>query len=381
MSFDIFVLALVLFNCVLLVKSVKHCPENQYLAIFRFDECVNLSGSGLVAIVPFIYSVVRIKQGDKGEMLSPGLAEINGKPIPVASMNDIPAGSTIKVVGIEGIPEACRNLLSRNRLKVEAYEAGWDVGSVSSLKPDGFSSELSAIEPAVADDIQQAPPEQKKTPIVNPGYIVALLLVFALVGVIKILNPHKKYSTQDYWQNATLESVAEIPDEALQPGNKNGPVLMWAAMATNNTRIIAALVDRGADINESDFIFRGTPLTGAAGYSKSPEIIDELVRLGADVHKQVHNREDALMIAAQYNHNPGIVERLVFHGADIHHKNSQGRTALALAVISNNAVVEKSLRRMLVSRQETGNQVAVDSKPLIDVPAENVKSITVIQQQ
>ena len=123
---------------------------------------------------------------------------------------------------------------------------------------------------------------------------------------------------------------------------------MWAAMAAPDPEIISALVARGADINESDGIFKGTPLTGAAGYSSNPIIIDELIRQGADIDKERNNNEDALMIAAQYNSNPGIIERLVFHGADVTNKNTQGKTALDLAVENNNVVAKEALEKLVV---------------------------------
>ena len=182
---------------------------------------------------------------------------------------------------------------------------------------------------------------------VNPKYIIALVLVIAFVVFIKVTNPYREYSTRDYWASATVESVYKVPDEALKPGNSNGGVLMWAAMAASEPKILAALMERGAQINESDGVFMGTPLTGAAGYSSNPEIIDELIRLGADIDQKVNNNEDALMVAAQYNTNPGIVERLVYHGADVSNKNLQGKTALDLAVKNNNDVARAALERIM----------------------------------
>ena len=181
---------------------------------------------------------------------------------------------------------------------------------------------------------------------IKPIYLIALAVVILLVIYIKVSNPYREYSTAQYWENATLESVAQIPDEALMPGNKNGPVIMWAAIGTNNTDIIQALYERGSDINESDGIFKGTPLTGAAGYSEYPEIIDRLIKLGADIHKKVHNNETALMIAAQYNENAGIATALVKHGAILSNKNKQGKTALDLAKLNNNITVINELEAL-----------------------------------
>ena len=174
-------------------------------------------------------------------------------------------------------------------------------------------------------------------------YLVALAVVILSAVYIKISNPYRGYSTAKFWEDATIESVNEIPVKALQPGNRNGPVLMWAAIGASDTEILKALVDRGSDINESDGIFKGTPLTGAAGYSRYPAIIEELIGLGADINKRVHNDETALMIAAQYNENPGIITTLVKHGAKLDDKNNQGKTALDLAKQNKNKTAIKEL--------------------------------------
>lgn len=178
---------------------------------------------------------------------------------------------------------------------------------------------------------------------VNPKLLIVLVVVILFAVFIKLSNPYREFSTREYWESATIDSVYEIPEEALKPGNRNGGVLMWAAMATNEPEIITALVQRGADINEADGIFKGTPLTGAAGYNSNPEIIDKLIELGADITQKVNNNEDALMVAAQYNTNPGIIERLIFHGAESNLKNKQGRTALELATKNSNEVAKEAL--------------------------------------
>jgi len=175
-----------------------------------------------------------------------------------------------------------------------------------------------------------------------PKLLIVLIAVIIFAAYIKISNPNKKYSTEDYWLSATLEDVRQIPEEAILPGNKNGSVLMWAAMVTKDPHIISALVSRGSDINESDIIFSGTPLSAAAGYSSTPVIIDELISNGAAIDKVVgSNNKTPLIIAAELNSNPGITERLVYHGADVNYKDLTGRTALEQAIrFKNNSVIE-----------------------------------------
>ena len=178
---------------------------------------------------------------------------------------------------------------------------------------------------------------------VKPAYLIVLALVILFVVFNKLSNPYRKYSTSDYWQTATLASVADIPDEALLSPNKNGPILMWAAIGSSDPQLIRELVKRGADVNESDGIFKGTPLTGAAGYSKNPEIISTLVELGADISKTVHGGETALMVAARYNKNPGIVTELISNGAKKDRKSSSGKTAYQIAKRVKNEVAMSEL--------------------------------------
>lgn len=178
---------------------------------------------------------------------------------------------------------------------------------------------------------------------VKPVYLLALVAVIAFVVMLKVTNPYREYSTSQFWTSATLQSVYDIPEEALKRGNRNGSVLMWAASSTSDPAIIKALVERGADVNESDPVFSGTPLTGAAFSSANPEILRMLVRLGADVNQTVNNNETALMVAAQHNTNAIIIEELVALGSDVHHKNSQGKTALDLARMNDNKAAEEAL--------------------------------------
>ncbi len=187
---------------------------------------------------------------------------------------------------------------------------------------------------------------------VNPALVAVFLLVVALVVIMKISNPHKKYSRQAFWRTATVQDVHSVPKEALARGNKNGPVLMWAASATNNPDVISALVERGANVNESDVgLLSGTPLSAAAAYSDNPLIIDELIKLGAEINKVVgSNDKTPLIIAAELNKNPKILERLIEHGADIEYRDLTGRTALEQAKRFKNLEVVEFLENYLNSQ-------------------------------
>ncbi len=187
----------------------------------------------------------------------------------------------------------------------------------------------------------------------DPKLIVALLVAITFALYVTLGSPHKKYSSQQFWSTATPADVERVPDKALQPGNRHGPVLMWAAMATDDPNVIAALVERGADVNESDSsMFSGTPLSGAAARNRNPAIIDELVRLGADVHKTVGSEDKtALIIAAEVNPEPAVIEALIRNGSDPNYRDSTGRNALEQAMVFDNTAVLALLKTHVDARR------------------------------
>lgn len=87
---------------------------------------------------------------------------------------------------------------------------------------------------------------------VKPIYLIALVAAIIVVAYLKISNPYREFSTSRFWHNATVETVKDIPSKALNPGNRNGPILMWAAIGGTDPEVLNALVARGALINESE---------------------------------------------------------------------------------------------------------------------------------
>ena len=191
---------------------------------------------------------------------------------------------------------------------------------------------------------------------VNPRLLLLLLAVIAFAVTVKLANPHRKYSTREFWAEATVATVAEVPRKALAPGNKNGGVLMWAAMGAKDPEILRALVARGSDVNESDVMFAGTPMSAAAGKSEYPEMIGMLRSLGADPNKRVSNGDTPAMVAAKYNQTEGIIEALAEAGADMSIRNNDGHTVLFLSRAHKNETVENAL--LALRAQATASQLS-----------------------
>ena len=151
---------------------------------------------------------------------------------------------------------------------------------------------------------------------INPKLITILVASVALFVYVKISNPHQEYSTEAFWESATVDDVYNIPEEALLPYNKNGPVLMWAASVTNNPEIISAIIGRGVDVNEREIDFNATALSAAAYQNRNSEIIDELVRHGAEVNIVLGRLKKSPLVLAAEQNNASVTERLLFHGAN-----------------------------------------------------------------
>lgn len=177
----------------------------------------------------------------------------------------------------------------------------------------------------------------------SKNLVVILILVIIYWGYDSIANANRKFSSETYWEQATLVDVMSVPDVALLPGSEYGSVLMFASSVNSNPQIIQELIKRGSDVNEVDPIFKGTPLSAAATKNSNPEIINLLVKNGAKVNVILTQGRTPLMSAAIKNYNKGIVRALIKNGANINSKDEYGITAFDYAKKSNNSVAIREL--------------------------------------
>ncbi len=92
-----------------------------------------------------------------------------------------------------------------------------------------------------------------------------------------------------------------------------GEELMGKVMA-NEPRAVAALLDKGADVNYQDPSYGSTPLMMACNYGFT-DIANLLLDKGADVNRQAKNGSTALIGAARQSKE--LVELLLDKGADV----------------------------------------------------------------
>lgn len=177
--------------------------------------------------------------------------------------------------------------------------------------------------------------------------LMALVLCSSAGAFHYFQNSDGRFYDETFWATATLSDVELVSDEALRPGNTNGSIVMWAAAGATDPEIISALVKRGANVNEEDVHFSGTPMSAAAAKSNTPAIIDVLVKHGADVNHAVGtNDKSPLILAAELNFNAEIADRLIHHGANVDYRDKKGRSALERATAFKNSAVVTLLEQV-----------------------------------
>ncbi|KAI1742086.1 ankyrin repeat-containing domain protein [Xylaria scruposa] len=117
--------------------------------------------------------------------------------------------------------------------------------------------------------------------------------------------------------------------------------VLQAAAGSGNLEMAEFLVDKGADINQSSFGAYGSPLQVAASSGKL-EMARFLVDKGADVNQQGGQYGSALQIAASSG-DLEIARFLVDKGADINHHGGDHGSALQIAVSSGDLEMAKFL--------------------------------------
>ena len=167
---------------------------------------------------------------------------------------------------------------------------------------------------------------------------------------------------------AVAALLLEAGADVLARGS-TGWTVLHDVVGNSNPEVLAVLVDAGAELEavaefpDSHWAYGSrTPLLEAAGVSREPAIVTALVEAGADINARVtgttlpfvmegqatmtipeERGATVLHMAALRNRNPEIVEALVRAGADLEARDRRGRTALHVAAMRNGIVFERLL--------------------------------------
>lgn len=116
---------------------------------------------------------------------------------------------------------------------------------------------------------------------------------------------------------ALLDHGAQSNDQDSQ-----GCSPLWYASFFSSRDTVRLLMERGANPNAVDYMFRDTPIIGA-----SAGVTEELLEHGADINAVDANQDTALTCAA-FNGETDVVRILLEHGANIDAADQDKRTAL-----------------------------------------------------
>ena len=123
------------------------------------------------------------------------------------------------------------------------------------------------------------------------------------------------------------------------PGHEGFTPLLLA-IESRNVRLVALLIDRGADVNQADRLGR-TPLVMAANLAQA-EAVQVLIAHGADVNAKQPKGPSPLMLAAEQD-DVTLVEVILAAGADMGATDMSDWNALCCAAekTKNPAVIER----------------------------------------
>ena len=107
--------------------------------------------------------------------------------------------------------------------------------------------------------------------------------------------------------------------------------LMLAAQYNTHVVILKALIHAGADINAVEPKYKSNALHLAANMCSNPKVVATLVEDGADVNARNYLGETPLIMAVQANENTRIFSQLLACGADINICDWQGHNVMDYA--------------------------------------------------
>jgi hypothetical protein len=120
------------------------------------------------------------------------------------------------------------------------------------------------------------------------------------------------------------------------------PGYIASAIDSGRTNVIEKLLDEGLD---PDMIVNGIPILYIAAVYNKTNIVRLLLNKGADPNLQITPGGETPIFAPD---DPNILDMLIRHGADVNHKNSAGDTALSVLASTEDNVIP--LIKLLVAR-------------------------------
>lgn len=164
-----------------------------------------------------------------------------------------------------------------------------------------------------------------------------------LLFTVTLINAQQKTTIFDIARKGTLEQLKKMhvaDANIINRINKEGYAPLTLACYYNNNEVAKYLIEHSEDIDSKSGY--GTPLM-AATVKKNKELIELLLKKGADPNKTDENGSTALHYAVIFNFEE-IVELLVNANANSSLKDNREKTAFDYAKITNNKKIIELLK-------------------------------------
>ena len=139
--------------------------------------------------------------------------------------------------------------------------------------------------------------------------------------------------------NKDIRNILQKVD--VNAGNKEGKTVLMFAAESNSSDVVQVLLKAGADVNAKDKQDRTVLIWAVVGKAK-PEVISMLLDVGADINVKDKQNMTPLMFAVK-NNSSEIVQVLLDAGANVSAGNRDGVVALMWAVKNSNLEVVQAL--------------------------------------
>ncbi len=215
--------------------------------------------------------------------------------------------------------------------------------------------------------------------------------------------------TKNYYSNKyLLDLIKQLANESnINLKDSNGyTALMYAVTAEDKVSIANYLIQRGADVNlvasakkppfpyleikngfmnwkkydcgrgnNYNYNFNYTPLLLAAAFNKNPEMIDMLIKNGADVNATDCFSRNALELAIYYNWNNAIAKKLIDLGFYKNRKSEYSEPFIILAILKN----DYELVKTLIQHKTFLGQRTSDGKSIIYIIARYCNNLKIAE--